>query len=72
MKTFENLGKKLNRAQQQKIKGGDFSGGGGGLSCEEECVIQQGIPSGCSDGQTCVNVTCEQDPSQCTNVCLTL
>lgn len=64
--------KKLERTEMKNLKGGGYSGGGGGLSCEEECIILPGEPSGCGENQTCVNVTCEQDENQCTNICLAL
>lgn len=61
--------KKLEREQLKNLKGGGFSGGGGGLSCEEECVIAEGQPSGCPAGKSCYNVTCPEDETQCTNRC---
>lgn len=72
MKKFENLGKTLSKQEQKKISRGVVGGGGGGLSCEDECIILEGHPSGCDTGETCVDVTCEQAPNTCVNICLKL
>ena len=61
--------KKLENDELKQLLGSGNSGGGGGLSCEAECIILPGEPTGCSQGQSCYNVTCEQDENQCQNRC---
>ncbi len=53
MKKFESLGRTLGKAEQKKIKGGDYGGGygGGGSS---SCNVYCGTGSGGSCTDTCL------------------
>jgi hypothetical protein len=67
--TFKFLNmRKLERNEMKNLKGGGYSGGGGGLSCEDECVLEG--RSGCGTNEKCVSVTCEANTNTCYNICV--
>jgi hypothetical protein len=67
MQKFENLGKRLTKKEQRKIMGGNPP-----LACEDECVLEVGVPTGCGQGETCVNITCPYNEEACYNVCMNI